>query len=353
MKFQAFFDIPPLNKTRAAQFQARIDNKTKPLGALGQLEPLALQLALILSADAQTKITLTHPQMLIFAGDHGIAAEGVSIAPSEVTGQMVANFAHGGAAINVFCRTLGWALSVVDCGILVAPAAELNVHSQRLGTTTEPFHLKPAMTREQLEQGFTYANALIEHKLSGSSNVFAFGEMGIGNTSAAAAIFSAISGLPPQQTVGKGTGVNDEIVLKKQQLIEQALALHSEHFDTPLDVLQRLGGFEIVQMVASMLCVARAQKVIIVDGFIATAAALIAVKLAPNAKEYMVFAHCSGEQGHQKMLAYLDVIPLLNLGLRLGEGTGAALMLPLLQSAAAFFNDMASFTDAKVTEVNG
>jgi nicotinate-nucleotide--dimethylbenzimidazole phosphoribosyltransferase len=352
MTFQAFFDIPPVSKTRSAQYQARIDNKTKPLGALGQLEPLALQLALILSSGEQDTITLSQPQMLVFAGDHGIAAEGVSIAPSEVTGQMVANFAHGGAAINVFCRTLGWALSVVDCGILVAPAADLNVHSQRLGATTEPFHIKPAMTRAQLEQGFAYANTLIENKLQSGANVFAFGEMGIGNTSAAAAIFSAISGLSPQQTVGKGTGVNDEIVLKKQQLIEQALALHSEHLNTPLDVLQRLGGFEIVQMVASMLYVAKAQKVIVVDGFIATAAALIAVKLAPSVKDYMVFAHCSGEQGHQKMLAYLDVQPLLNLGLRLGEGTGAALTLPLLQSAAAFFNDMASFSDANVTEVN-
>lgn len=352
MTFQAFFDISPVSKTRSAQYQARIDNKTKPLGALGQLEPLALQLALILSSGEQDTITLSQPQMLVFAGDHGIAAEGVSIAPSEVTGQMVANFAHGGAAVNVFCRTLGWALSVVDCGILVAPAADLNVYSQRLGTTTEPFHLKPAMTREQLEQGFIYAKTLIENKLQSGANVFAFGEMGIGNTSAAAAIFSAISGLSPLQTVGKGTGVNDEIVLKKQQLIEQALALHSEHLNTPLDVLQRLGGFEIVQMVASMLCVAKAQKVIVVDGFIATAAALIAVKLAPSVKDYMVFAHCSGEQGHQKMLAYLDVQPLLNLGLRLGEGTGAALTLPLLQSAAAFFNDMASFSDANVTEVN-
>lgn len=352
MTFQAFFDISPVSKTRSAQYQARIDNKTKPLGALGQLEPLALQLALILSSGEQDTITLSQPQMLVFAGDHGIAAEGVSIAPSEVTGQMVANFAHGGAAINVFCRTLGWALSVVDCGILVAPAADLNVHSQRLGNTTEPFHVKPAMTREQLEQGFAYANTLIESKLQSGANVFAFGEMGIGNTSAAAATFSAISGLSPHQTVGKGTGVNDEIVLKKQKLIEQALALHSEHLNTPLDVLQRLGGFEIVQMVASMLCVAKAQKVIVVDGFIATAAALIAVKLAPSVKDYMVFAHCSGEQGHQKMLAYLDVQPLLNLGLRLGEGTGAALTLPLLQSAAAFFNDMASFSDANVTEVN-
>jgi nicotinate-nucleotide--dimethylbenzimidazole phosphoribosyltransferase len=352
MTFQAFFDIPPVSKTRSAQYQTRIDNKTKPLGALGQLEPLALQLALILSSGEKDAITLTQPQMLVYAGDHGIAAEGVSIAPSEVTGQMVANFAHGGAAINVFCRTLGWALSVVDCGILVAPAADLNVHSQRLGATTEPFHIKPAMTRAQLEQGFAYANTLIENKLQSGANVFAFGEMGIGNTSAAAAIFSAISGLSPQQTVGKGTGVNDEIVLKKQQLIEQALALHSEHLNTPLDVLQRLGGFEIVQMVASMLYVAKAQKVIVVDGFIATAAALIAVKLAPSVKDYMVFAHCSGEQGHQKMLAYLDVQPLLNLGLRLGEGTGAALTLPLLQSAAAFFNDMASFSDANVTEVN-
>ncbi|MFC0120343.1 nicotinate-nucleotide--dimethylbenzimidazole phosphoribosyltransferase [Pseudoalteromonas xiamenensis] len=353
MTLNTLFDIPPLNTKLKSACQALIDNKTKPLGALGLLEPLALQLALILTRSENHKIELGIPQLVIFAGDHGIAAEGVSIAPSEVTGQMVANFSNGGAAINALCQTLGWQLSVVDCGILVKPELDLNVISQRLGTSTNAFHRKPAMERATLERGFDLANALINNMLEKGTNIFAFGEMGIGNTTSASAIFSAISLLSPKETVGKGTGVSDEIVMKKQSLIADALSLHHKQLDTPIGVLQHLGGYEIVQMVASMLTVAKAQKVIVVDGFIATAAALIATQLAPNAKDYMVFAHCSGEQGHQKMLEYLEVTPLLNLGLRLGEGTGAALALPLLQSAAAFYNDMASFTDANVTEVNG
>ncbi|WP_105167572.1 nicotinate-nucleotide--dimethylbenzimidazole phosphoribosyltransferase [Pseudoalteromonas sp. T1lg23B] len=350
-------DVRKLELKFAEQIQHRIDFKTKPLGALGDLEVLAKQLVLIFSQGlnseqfAAAHFAINHPQLVVFAGDHGIAAEGVSIAPSEVTGQMVANFARGGAAINVFCRQFDWQLSVVDCGILTAPAPTLGVISQRLGRTTACFTTAPAMSVEQLERGLAYGKQLVESKLPYNSNLLAFGEMGIGNTSSAAAIFSALSGLAPEQTVGRGTGVDDDVQAKKLRLIEQALLFHREQLNTARDILRCLGGFEICQMVGAMLAAAHQQKAIVVDGFIATACAMLAIEMEPNSRDYMIFAHNSGEQGHAKMLAHLQAKPLLNLGLRLGEGTGAALCLPILHSALAFYNDMASFSQAQVSDV--
>ncbi|MCF6436092.1 nicotinate-nucleotide--dimethylbenzimidazole phosphoribosyltransferase [Pseudoalteromonas sp. MMG022] len=350
-------EVRKLDLEFAAQIQQRIDLKTKPLGALGDLEVLAKQLVLIFSQGLSlaqfecARFTITQPQLVVFAGDHGIAAHGVSIAPSEVTGQMVANFANGGAAINVFCRQFDWQLSVVDCGILTTPEPELGVISQRLGTSTSCFTTSVAMSHQQLEQGLAYGKQLIETKLNHNCNLLAFGEMGIGNTSSAAAIFAALSGLAPEQTVGRGTGVDDDVQAKKLRLITQALQFHGEHLSTARDVLRCLGGFEICQMVGAMLAGARLQKAILVDGFIATAAAMLAIEMEPNCLDYMIFAHNSGEQGHAKMLAHLQVKPLLNLELRLGEGTGAALCLPILQSALAFYNDMASFSQAQVNDV--
>ncbi|AZZ97226.1 nicotinate-nucleotide--dimethylbenzimidazole phosphoribosyltransferase [Pseudoalteromonas sp. R3] len=349
--------IPQLNRQHDAHIQHTIDMKTKPQGALGKLETLAHQLVTILSQGMERsqleseRPDIVRPQMLIFAGDHGIAGEGVSIAPSEVTAQMVANFATGGAAINVLCAQLGWQLSVIDCGILTPPAPELNVVSQRLGNITRPLHLEPALNEAQLEQGLALGQEAVKPALVSGTNLFALGEMGIGNTTAAAAIFSALSGLTSAETVGRGTGVSDEVVAKKQQLIEQALRLHREALHEPREVLRRLGGFEICQMVGAMLEIARAQKIVLVDGFIATVAAMLAYRIAPACKDYMVFAHCSGEQGHQAMLNWLNVEPLLNLNMRLGEGTGAALALPLCQSALAFYYQMASFEAAAVTQV--
>lgn len=343
--------------TVSAQFdekiKAKIDGKTKPIGALGQLETVAKNLARVqaMTTSQVDSINITCPHLIIFAGDHGVAAEGVSIAPSDVTGQMVANFAHGGAAINVFCSQLGWQLSVVDAGILNEPALELNVINQRLGHITQSLQKAPAMTLATVEQGFVLAGKLIKQTKSNGSNLVAFGEMGIGNTTAASAIMGAIMQLPVEETVGKGTGVSDEIVLKKQQVVKQALALHSDKLSDPMQILACLGGFEIVQITGAMLSAAQEKMHILVDGFICTAAAMVAIKINPAVKDYMIFAHCSGEQGHRKMLQWLNVEPLLNLGLRLGEGTGGALALPLVQAAAAFYNDMASFEQASVTNV--
>ena len=347
------FTIQTVSRQFDEEIQAKIDGKTKPLGALGQLETTAKNLARVqaMVTSHVDSLVINSPSLIIFAGDHGVASAGVSIAPSDVTGQMVANFATGGAAINVFCRQLGWQLSVVDAGILTEPEAQLTVINQRLGCITQPLHKAAAMTLATVEQGFAMARDLIKQTKVNGSNLIAFGEMGIGNTTSASAIMAAIMQLSAEETVGKGTGVSDDVVLIKQRVVQQALVLHRDKLTDPMQILACLGGFEIVQITGGMLAAAEEKMHILVDGFICTAAAMIAIQINPAVKDYMIFAHCSGEQGHHKMLQWLNVKPLLNLGLRLGEGTGGALALPLIQAAAAFYNDMASFEQASVTNV--
>ncbi|MGI2139951.1 nicotinate-nucleotide--dimethylbenzimidazole phosphoribosyltransferase [Shewanella baltica] len=352
------FQISPVSKTQDPLIQQKIDLKTKPPGALGQLESLALQIARVQATDSQqtdqpqnTVLKIVHPTMLVFAGDHGIAAEGVSIAPSEVTRQMVQNFAHGGAAINVFCRQVGFRLEVIDCGILTPVEGVEGIIDQRLGAGTGAIHLEPAMALETVDKGFAMARDLIERHHQAGCNLVAFGEMGIGNTSAAAAIMAAIMQLDVIDCVGRGTGINSETLERKLMLIELALLLHQSALNGPKSVLACLGGFEIVQMTGAMLAAAERKMLVVVDGFIATAAALVAVQIAPNVHDYLIFAHQSDEQGHQRMLEFLQAKPLLSLGLRLGEGTGAALALPLIQASVNFYNQMASFSDAGIEAV--
>ncbi|MCS6160003.1 nicotinate-nucleotide--dimethylbenzimidazole phosphoribosyltransferase [Shewanella baltica] len=352
------FQISPVSKAQDPLIQQKIDLKTKPPGALGQLESLALQIARVQATDSQqtdppqnTVLKIVHPTMLVFAGDHGIAAEGVSIALSEVTRQMVQNFAHGGAAINVFCRQVGFTLEVIDCGILTPVEGVEGIIDQRLGAGTGAIHLEPAMALETVDKGFAMARDLIERHHQAGCNLVAFGEMGIGNTSAAAAIMAAIMQLDVIDCVGRGTGINSETLERKLMLIELALLLHQSALTGPKSVLACLGGFEIVQMTGAMLAAAERKMLVVVDGFIATAAALVAVQIAPNVRDYLIFAHQSDEQGHQRMLEFLQAKPLLSLGLRLGEGTGAALALPLIQASVNFYNQMASFSDAGIEAV--
>lgn len=353
------FNIQPVIERLSTEIQTKIDGKTKPLGALGELEVLAKKIALIqLSKQGQDSenitdfpLTVVKPHLSIFAGDHGVAAQGVSIAPSEVTGQMIANFSHGGAAINAFCRQFGWQLNVIDSGTLVPHAAELGVIDQRLGAITHAINHQAAMSNEQVDKGFLFAKTHVEKIAKSGCNVIAFGEMGIGNTTTAAAIMAAIMAIPAADAVGRGTGVSEETVLRKQQVVEQALRLHKNSLTDVKSILRTLGGFEIVQITAAMLAGAEQKMLVVVDGFICTAAAMLAIKINSHVKDYMIFAHCSGEQGHQKMLEWLEVNPLLNLGLRLGEGSGAALALPIIEAAVAFYNEMASFEQAEVTNV--
>lgn len=346
-----------LDTQHSAFIQNRIDQKTKPLGALGLLEKTAFQLALIQSQQSQTppeKIQITQPSMFVFAGDHGIADEGVSIAPSAVTQQMVLNFLYGGAAINCFCRLNDINLTVVDAGILEAidRSAISGSHSellvtQRLGNSTRNFNKQAAMSREQVEKGISYGQSLIESRIGQGCNLVMFGEMGIGNTSSSSAILSALSGLDSKECVGLGTGIDDEQFKRKQQVVANGVArCKSKAIE---EVLAEVGGFEIVQMIGGFLGAAKMQTPVLVDGFIVSVAAYVANLINPSCRDYMLFAHKSQENAHQHVLNELHAEPLLDLGLRLGEGTGAALALPLIKAAAEFYNDMASFESAGVT----
>lgn len=340
------FSVSPVSHSRDAVIQQRIDMKTKPPGSLGRLELLAAQLAAITGLE---KIRLHKPVMIVFAADHGIAEEGVSIAPAAVTQQMVKNFINGGAAVNCFCQVASMSLYVVDAGILNAIESG-RVINQRLGAGTDNIAKAPAMSRETAESGLTLGADVVRQRVAESSNVFAFGEMGIGNTSAASAVLAAILGRSVEETCGRGTGIDDDAFERKKSLIKAALERHqaTQSPDDTINILASLGGYEIVQITGAMLAAAEKQCVIMVDGFIASVAALAAVRIAPEARDYMVFCHHSEEQAHTLILEALDAEPLLDLGLRLGEGTGAALAYPLLQSAQSFYNYMASFDDAGI-----
>lgn len=353
------FSINELNNQYLAGISARIDNKTKPLGSLGQLEKLATKLALIQSQqhkEAVSTIEISHPTMIVFAGDHQIAEQGISIAPSAVTRQMVLNFLAGGAAINCFCKTNDITMKVVDCGIL-SPLNQNEVmdnasfFEQRLGNGIADISLESAMSLQQVEQGLAYGKNIAVESINQGCNLLLLGEMGIGNTSSASAILSALSEHPVSELVGKGTGINEEQLQLKQSLIEKALLRIDQTAaqNSPFYLLQEFSGFEIVQMVGAILGAAEKGIPTLIDGFIVTSAALAAVQINPKVRDYLIFAHQSNEQAHKVMLELLDAEPLLDIGLRLGEGTGAAIALPLLRCAAAFYNDMASFESAGVT----
>jgi len=341
--------LPPIESTANGPLEARlrhkIDNKTKPQGALGALEGLALQLGLI---QRQETITLQQPQMVVFAADHGIAAEGVSAYPQAVTVQMVGNMLAGGAAVNVFARQHGFALQVVDAGV----AAELPAHPQllqrKIGYGTKNLCLEPAMSPAQARAALQAGMEIVQ---SLPGNVLAFGEMGIANTSAAALLLARLTGVTIDDATGRGTGLNDQQLVHKREVLARALARHPDATG-PIDALAALsdfGGFEIAMMAGAMLQAASERRVVLVDGFIAGSAALVAHALVPQLHDYLVFCHRSAERGHDLLLHHLKARPLLELGLRLGEGTGALLAWPLLQSAAHFLNEMASFDSAGVS----
>jgi len=339
------FSITPLDHSPTDSIQAKIDGKTKPPGSLGALEDLAQQLALVLS----DPIEIMQPTMLLFAGDHGVADEGVSIAPSEVTQLMVQNFIGGGAAINCFSKQLGWDLKVIDAGIktpLVGVTNNDQYREQRVGPGTRNIAHEAAMSLEQAQQCLELGATCAREHLAAGANVIACGEMGIANSTAAAAIAVQLLGCSAADATGRGTGITDDQLDNKIRIIEAACKRSSDR--DPLHVLQQVGGFEIGQMTGAMLATAEAGAIVVVDGFIATAAALLAQRIAPSSRDFMVFAHCSHERGHRLMLDALNAKSLLDLQLRLGEGTGAALALPLLQSAAAFYNHMASLDAAQI-----
>ncbi|WNO03781.1 nicotinate-nucleotide--dimethylbenzimidazole phosphoribosyltransferase [Rhodoferax mekongensis] len=347
----ALADIADPALTQA--LQDTLNNKTKPLGSLGRLEDAALKIGQVLGSTAPV---LEQPQMVVFAGDHGLTARGISAFPSDVTWQMVENFLAGGAAVSVLSRQNGIALTVVDCGVKRDFLAGLPAGSTRPGLQvrkaagaelgTADSSVQPAMTTAQRDEALQHGMALVRD-LPG--NALLLGEMGIGNTSAASLLLARLAGLDIAVCTGAGTGLDAPAVQRKTEVLREVLALHAES-RAPLDALAAFGGFEIATMVGVVLQAAHERRVIVVDGFIATSAVLVAHALQPLVLQRCLFAHRSGERGHEFMLQHLGVQALLDLGLRLGEGSGAALAWPLLQSACTILRDMASFASAGVSE---
>lgn len=332
------------------QLQQIVDQKTKPLGALGRLETLAVQLGLI---QGTTTPHIEQPQIRVFAADHGLTKHGTSAYPSAVTAQMVYNFLQGGAAINVLARQHDIELKVVDAGVDADFAnSPFKDHAQLLDYKvrhgSRDTLSEPAMTAEEclaaLENGMDVVKSM-------AGNLLIVGEMGIGNTSAASLLLARLGDIPLDECIGRGTGLDDAGLKHKASILTQVLARHSEA-QTPFDILAALGGLEIAMMAGALMQAASERRILLIDGFIASSALLVAERLAPGVAQYAVFAHHSVEPGHTHLLKLLNAEPLLNMGMRLGEGSGAALAYPLLQSACAIINEMASFNDAGISGQN-
>lgn len=343
------FNITSRSQSLKATLLEKINQKTKPLGALGLLEDLALRIGLIQECLSPQ---LKQPTMLVFAGDHGITNSSVSAYPQAVTAQMVQNFINGGAAINVFTRQHTMTLYVVDSGINAEFANAPHFIRAKIAHGTRNFLHEPAMTRAQCVEAITKGAAIAESIVDQGCNVLGFGEMGIGNTASASCLMALLCDLPIDVCVGRGTGLNDAGLSNKINTLQQALNAHAINRNDPLAILATYGGFEIAMMAGAMLKAAEKKCVLLIDGFICTAALLVAHRLHPHVLDYCVFSHSSDESGHKKMLEFLNAKPLLQLGLRLGEGSGAVLAYPLLVSAVNFLNEMASFSEAHVSQAN-
>lgn len=331
----------------ATELQAKIDAKTKPLGALGQLEALALQIGLIQQTLAPQ---LRNPHILVCAGDHGAARAGLSAYPQDVTWQMVENFLAGGAAINVLARQAGVQLVVADAGVNHDFGPRDQLRDAKVAYGTRSYLDEAAMSLDECQAALNHGASVVAQLHDAGCNVIGFGEMGIGNTASASLLTHCLTDLPLAQCVGRGTGLDDAGLARKQAFLAQALGAWATRTDNPLEILARFGGFEIAMLAGAMLEGAKRRMVLLIDGFIVTAALLVAVRMTPAVRECCVFSHCSDEAGHVLQLDYLQARPLLQLGLRLGEGTGAALAYPLVSAACAFLQDMASFASAGVSQ---
>jgi len=335
-----------LDESVRAQALARQDQLTKPRGALGQLEALAVSLAAMQGSE-RPQVERLH--VSVFAGDHGVVGEGVSAYPQSVTGQMLRNFVGGGAALSVLSKRLGAPLEVIDLGT-VEPLQLAGVSHLRLGPGTANLAREAAMSDEQMRLALAAGRDSAQCAAEGSAQLFIGGEMGIGNTTSASALAAVLLPRSPLTLVGPGTGLDLAGVRHKVQVIQDAVRLHAEHCVAPLEALRRLGGFEIAALAGAYLRCAQLGIAVLVDGFICSAAALCAVRLNPACRPWLIFAHRSAEPGHLAVLEALGAVPLLDLGLRLGEGSGAALAVPLLQQACALHNEMATFAEAEISD---
>jgi len=339
--------IKPLDEAAMAAARARQDSLTKPAGSLGRLEELSIQLAGI---QGKARPVLEKKAVITMAADHGVVDEKVGNWPREVTAQMVQNFLRGGAGINALARQAGARIVFVDMGV----ASDLKPHPKlivrKIDYGTKNMCLGPAMTAAQAEQAIAAGIDIINGEAEKGLDIIGTGDMGIGNTTASSALFAALSGKKVVEVTGRGTGLSDEQLEHKINVIERALAVNKPDHNKPLDVLAKVGGFEIGGLAGVILGAAAGRIPVVIDGFISGAAALIAIALAPRAKDYVIAAHCSAEAGHAAMLKYLGLKSLVNLDMRLGEGTGAALGIIIAEAAVRTLNEMATFAEAGVSE---
>lgn len=345
------------------EIQAKIDNLNKPKGSLGRLEELALQICLI---QKTLEPRLTHPCHLLLGGDHGIEREGVSVSPREVTWQQMINFTHGGGGVNMFCRQHHFDLSIVDVGVDYDLSQVPDILHRKTARGTKNFLYEPAMSETEYQQTLAIGADLVDTCKNKGCNILSIGEMGIGNTSPSSIWMHLFCNIPLDECIGAGSGLNNDGIRHKYEVLSKAIAgfygsnrsnRSNGQLVKPIQpispiptILAYFGGFEMVAAIGAMLRAAELRMIILVDGFIMTACALAAIQLHPEVKDFMIFAHCGDESGHKKMLDFLEVKPLLNLGLRLGEGTGALCAYPIVDSAVRMINEMNNFQNANITK---
>lgn len=336
----------PFTAVTPQSLQRRLDSRTKPQGSLGELEALGVRIGLALDTD---RPEFVQPTVMVFAADHGIAADGVSAYPSAVTAQMLVNYASGGAAINVLARQHALTLTVVNAGVAADVPATNALTDRCVARGTRNFRIEPAMTHQQCQQAIDAGKDLAMASLAAGCNALLLGEMGIGNTACAAMLLHQRTGWPLTDCVGRGTGIDDVALSRKISILAQAAA----RVTTPLSAIETLaqfGGFEFAMMVGAMLACSRRRCIVVVDGFAVSVAALLAIEMDPTVATHCVFSHCSAEKGHRALLSHLQARPILDLGLRLGEGSGAALAWPLIDATARLMSQMASFESAGVDD---
>lgn len=338
------FKIETPDKGLRPEIQSKIDNLNKPKGSLGRLEELAMQICLI---QQTLSPELSHPCHLLLGGDHGIEREGVSVSPREVTWQQMINFTRGGGGVNMFCRQHGFKLRIVDVGVDYDLAHIPGIIDCKIGRGTKNFLYEPAMTEEEFDKAIEVGADLVDDCIEEGCKALSIGEMGIGNTSPSSIWMHLFGNIPLEKCIGAGAGLDTPGIRHKYEVLSKAV----ERFKAnPQDPLRYFGGFEMIAAIGAMLRAAECHLVILVDGFIMTACALAAIRLYPASQDYMIFTHCGDESGHRMMLDIVEAKPLLNLGLRLGEGTGALCAYPLVDSAVRMINEMNNFDNAKITK---
>ena len=342
------FDIQPVNTSLKTAIQEKIDNLNKPKGSLGRLEELAMQVCLV---QQTLEPSLTHPCHLLLGGDHGIEREGVSVSPREVTWQQMINFTRGGGGVNMFCRQHGFKLRVVDVGVDYDLSNVPGIISRKIARGTKNFLYEPAMSEEEFDKAIQVGVDLVDDCCAEGCRVLSIGEMGIGNTSPSSIWMHLFGNIPLDECIGAGAGLNNDGIRHKYEVLSTSLErCPSDIKHQTSAIIRYFGGFEMVAAIGAMLRAAEQHLIILVDGFIMTACAVAAIRLYPAVQNYMIFTHCGDESGHKRMLDIVNAKPLLHLGLRLGEGTGALCAFPIIDSAVRMMNEMNNFDNAKITK---